>query len=147
MALNPPTNPTKTQVLSIPAGEGHTALVATRVYACPVTRAYPEFPERYVAFRQTTGEMDEIYFVEAVYPLEPHDENTWRYLGTDHRDRIRQYIIDRADYFANARDTHRFYILASDTPLPHKPRPEKNNAYRTRYTWQELTVGESVIAR
>ena len=135
----------QTQVYSIPAGDSYTALKANQVYSCP--DSYHEFPDKYLVFRQSGGEMDTIYSVDSICLLDPHDETTWRFVAPASRDRIRQYVHHRTDYFASNRGKHRFYLLTKAAELPHKPRPERNNVNRRRYTWQELTVGESVIER
>ncbi len=135
----------QTQVFSIPAADSYIALKTNCVYSCPAS--YLEFADKYLAFRQKGGEMDAIYSVDSVCTLDPHDETTWRFVASSSRDRIRQYVHDRADYFASNRGKHRFYLLTEAVELPHKPRPERNNVNRRRYTWQELTVGESVIER
>ena len=143
------------EVLSIPAGNSYEMIAEEpHIYDRPADQKGYELNSKplYVAFRQRDGgKMERLYGIDQIIAFKPSIElqNFLVDEGYDKsvRDRIAYYCEQRG--LEGEKQLKKFFVLSDSNqiPLPHKPRPERNNAKHAYYTLAEILDHDNKILK
>lgn len=136
------------EIISIPASGTLDLIYKYGIHAHPDMKGYPYKNSLYYTFRGKGGIMEELYFAEDIFKLNPYDismiNNTIQ--DTKRRERVIRYIEERKNtYGYSEKNTdYKFYILKHFIELRHKPKHPKqaNHCY---FTVNELLSGKTEL--
>lgn len=144
------------EVFSIPAGNSNKYQYNyPNIYECPnVGSRYTSMKKPlFVTFRKRLGIMEILFGVDDIIIMNPKSDYQSFISNSTYSDEIKKRVTDYCnDFWGKGKydDNEKQFFILSQTnkiDLKHKPRPERNNAFRAYYKLSELLDESKTIVK